>query len=49
MRKPYWTLQLFNLAADPTRERLLPVPALLKQLRQEVNDLTARLEALETP
>ena len=37
------TLQLFNLAADPTRERLVTVPALLKKLRQEVNDLTARL------
>ena len=24
------TLQLFNLAVDPTRERLIPVPALLK-------------------
>ena len=24
------TLQLFNLAVDPTRERLVPVPALLK-------------------
>ena len=24
------TLQLFNLAMDPTRERLVPVPALLK-------------------
>ena len=28
------TLQLFNLAADPTREQLMSVPALLKQLRQ---------------
>ncbi len=38
------TLQLFNLAVDPTRERLMPVPALLKQ---KVKDLTARLEAIE--
>ena len=38
------TLQLFNLAADPTRERLVTVPALLKPLRQEVKDLLARLE-----
>ena len=33
---PLWgatTLQFVNLAADPTRERLVPVPALLKQLR----------------
>ena len=27
------TMQLFNLAADPTREQLVTVPALLKQLR----------------
>ena len=33
------TLQLFNLAADATRERLVTVPALLKQLSQEVSDL----------
>ena len=41
------TLQLFNLAADPTRERLVPVPALLKQLMQEVKVPTARLESIE--
>ena len=41
------TLQLFNLAADPTRERLVTVPALLKQLSREVKDLLARLEAME--
>tara|TARA_B100000315_G_scaffold234502_1_gene248544 strand:- start:974 stop:1387 length:414 start_codon:yes stop_codon:yes gene_type:complete len=42
------TLQLFNLAVDPTRERLVPVPALLKQLRQDVKGLTVRLEAIES-
>ena len=41
------TLQLFNLAADPTRERLVPVPALLKQLMQGVKVPTARLESIE--
>ena len=40
------TLQLFNLAADPTRERLVHVRALLKQLRQKVKLPTARLEAI---
>jgi|TARA_B100002003_G_scaffold181389_1_gene169465 clan AA aspartic protease len=41
------TLQLFNLAVDTTRERLVPVPALLKQLSQKVNHLAARLEQME--
>ncbi len=41
------TLQLFNLAADPTRERLVPVPALLKQARREVGAHRPRLEAME--
>ena len=41
------TLQLFNLAADATRERLLTVPALLKQLRREVKDFPARLATME--
>ena len=43
------TLQLFNLAADATRERLVTVPALLKQLRREVFDLPARLATMESP
>ena len=41
------TLQLFNLAADATRERLVTVSALLKQLKREVNDLPARLATME--
>ena len=41
------TLQLFHLGVDPIQEQLVPVRGLLKQLRQEVNDLTARLEAME--
>ncbi len=41
------TLQLFNLAADATRERLVTVPALLKHLRREVFDLPARLATMD--
>ena len=41
------TLQLFNLAADATRERLVTVPALLKQLSREVNELPARSATME--
>ncbi len=40
------TLQLFHLGVDPLQEQLVPVRGLLKQLRQEVNDLAARLEAM---
>ena len=38
------TLQLFDLGVDPVQERLVPVTGLLKQLSQEVIDLTAQLE-----
>ena len=41
------TLQLFHLGVDPLQEQLVPVRGLLKQLEQEVNDLTARLQAME--
>ncbi len=41
------TLQLFHLGVDPLQERLVPVQGLLKPLRLEVKDLSARLEALE--
>ncbi len=41
------TLQLFHLGVDPLQERLVPVRGLLKQLRQVVKDLTARLQAME--
>ena len=41
------TLQLFHLGVDPLQERLVPVRGLLKSLRQEVKDLTARPDALE--
>ena len=40
------TLQLFHLGIDPIQEQLVPVTGLLKQLRQEVNDLTFRLEVM---
>ena len=41
------TLPLFYLGVDPIQEQLVPVRGLLKQLTQEVEDLTARLEAME--
>ena len=41
------TLQLFDLAADATRERLVTVPTLLKQLRRRVKDFPARLAPME--
>ena len=40
------TLQLFHLGVDPLQEQLVPVRGLLKPLRLEVKDLTARLEAM---
>ena len=39
------TLQLFHLGVDPLQEQLVPVQGLLKPLRQEARDLTARLQA----
>ena len=41
------TLQLFHLGVDPLQEQLVPVRGLLKRLRQEVNDLTARLKPIQ--
>ena len=40
------TLQLFHLGVDPLQEQLVSVRGLLKHLKQEVKDLTARLEAM---
>ena len=41
------TLQLFHFGVDPLQEQLVSVRGLLKQLRQEVKGLKARLGKME--